>query len=331
MKEINLTTQLTKKLALFAIVLLLVSGFVTSKRVYAFGCSSGGTISVDVTLPNSPEMVNITDMSTYTTCSGNVGPDTQSDALRTVSATISEKLTSQGYAGYITTYAGMYSEPLDNKECVWPSGGDSNCSVSQHQGITTPLQVIISVKRTSSIGDGATIPAGTEIAHLELEQRSNNSWGWNRSWSFVLKHDLVIPAHTCNVDASTPSRVDLSPIPGSNLSHKGSTVQDTSFTIELKCNSNIGVSLFLDGAEDTDAVGNGVLAINKGPDKATGVGIQLLNNDLPVEFQKDIYVGTTSTEGIFKIPMVARYYRTTSLPVKAGDVSASVTYSLTYQ
>lgn len=327
---------------LIFLALMIFGATVASQSAYAFSCQTDGiyintgqitTIPVDISLPTSlDDTVTITDMSLTTTCDGSLQIRGQEDALRTTSATISNELTAQGYSGYINTPEGLYNEPLSTNVCVWPANADENCEINPTPGyITLPLNIQISIKHTSNIGDGVTIPAGTEIARLDLEQRSYNSWGWNKTWSFVLKHDLVIPAHTCKIDASTPSRVDLPPIPGSSLSHKGSTAQDTPFTIELKCNSNIGVSLFLDGAEDIDAAGNGVLAINTGPDKATGVGIQLLNNDLPIEFQKDIYVGTTSTEGFFKIPMTARYYKTTSLPVKAGDVSASITYSLTYQ
>ena len=145
-----------------------------------------------------------------------------------------------------------------------------------------------------------------------------------------LKIIATITANTCNVDATSPTRVDLEPADANTLPRKGATTGDTPFEIRLKCTGKTDVNLLLDGQEDTDVTGQGVLAIKKTAESAKGIGLQLLYNDLPVELEKEFSTGM-SAEGTFTIPLTARYYRTTEIPVKAGDVSATVVYSLTYK
>ncbi|QRG81025.1 fimbrial protein [Citrobacter sp. R56] len=145
-----------------------------------------------------------------------------------------------------------------------------------------------------------------------------------------LKINATITVNTCNVDATSPTRVDLEPADANTLPRKGATTGDTPFEIRLKCTGKTDVNLLLDGQEDTDVTGQGVLAIKKTAESAKGIGLQLLYNDLPVELEKEFSAGM-SAEGTFTIPLTARYYRTTEIPVKAGDVSATVVYSLTYK
>lgn len=140
----------------------------------------------------------------------------------------------------------------------------------------------------------------------------------------------TITANTCDVDATSPTRVDLEPAAANTLERKGAVTGDTPFKIRLKCTGETNVNLLLDGEEDTDATGEGVLAIKKTTQSAKGIGLQLLYNELPVELEKAFSVGM-SAEGTFTIPLTVRYYRTTVMPVRAGDVSATVVYSLTYK
>lgn len=207
------TLRLSNILPILIFLALIIFGAtVAPQSAYAFSCQTDGihintgegqitTIPVDISLPTSlDDTVTITDMSLTTTCDGSLQIRGQEDALRTTSATISNELTAQGYSGYIPPPEGLYNEPPSTNVCVWPANADENCEINPKPGyITLPLNIQISIKHTSNIGDGVTIPAGTEIARLELEQRSFNSWGWNKTWSFVLKHDLVLQNHiiTC--------------------------------------------------------------------------------------------------------------------------------------
>ena len=145
---------------------------------------------------------------------------------------------------------------------------------------------------------------------------------------FIISGVIVTPS--CNIDASTPKLVDLGKIKNIYLEKKGSTAKDTTFYIQLKCSGDTDVSMLLDGQEDTSALGQGVLAIDEGAEMASGVGVQLLYNNAAVELGKEFHVGKMN-EGNFTIPMVARYFRTSTDPVKPGYVKTSVVYSLTYR
>lgn len=313
--------------------LCLLAGMVPLKAD-AFSCSNNGTqtIYVDLILSDSDAMDLVTDMSTYTTCSGNVGPGSQNDALRTKSFTISNSLSSEGFTGYFQTVNSTFPDTTSIPICVWPADSDMNCDpLSQAKSISESLKLKIYVARTGiSTSDNLILKAGSEVARISLDQHSVSSWGWTRTWIFVLKNDVPIPAHTCDVDASTPSTVALEPASSSSMLHKGSTSQSTNFSVKLKCQGNVNVAMLLDGQQDQDATDEGVLVNNPGMNSASGVGIQILFGNNPVMLGQTFTVGT-STDGIYDIPMQARYYRTSVTPVKGGDVSAFMTYNMTYK
>ncbi|MDA8479884.1 fimbrial protein [Citrobacter sp. Awk 4] len=304
-------------------------------KVHAFSCTNNGTqtVSVDLTLPDSNAMVLVSDMSTYTICTGNVGPWSQNDALRVQSFTTSTALENQGYTGYFQTPYSTFPDSTTYSVCAWPQVSDLNCdpvSISE-AGYSEPLALKIYVKRTGvTTSDNLVLKAGTEVARISLDQRSNGSWGWRRTWIFVLEKDVPIPAHTCNVDASTPSTVTLNTISANSLAHQGSTSAAADFNIKLKCQGNVGVNILLDGQEDQNATAEGVLANITNSTPASGVGIQILYDSIPVKLRETFSAGV-STDGNYDIPMQARYYRTTTSSIGSGNIKSVMTYNLTYK
>ena len=304
-------------------------------KAHAFSCSNNGTqtVSVDLTLPDSSAMAIVTDMSTYTSCTGSIGSGGYDDALRTKSFTTSAALATQGYTGYFQTPTSTFPDSTTFPVCVWPQAYDINCDSSStgRSSLTEPLALKIYVARTGvTTSDDLILKAGTEVARISLDQRSQGVWGWTRTWIFVLKNDVPIPAHTCDVDASTPSSVTLNSISASSLAHQSSTSETTDFSVKLKCQGNVSVDMLLDGQEDQDATDDGVLNNVSSSTSASGVGIQVLYNSLPVKLRETFSAGV-STDGNYDIPMQARYYRTTVSPVRAGNVKSVMTYNLTYK
>lgn len=323
------------QIAISAFVFIMLFLSIIPIKAHAFSCSNDSTktVSVDLTLPDSDAMVLVTDMSSYTTCSGNIGKGSQNDALRTKSITTSSAMKNEGYTSYFQTPTSTYPDSTTFPICVWPQESDVNCDPLSLSGTghTEPLALKIYVARTGiTSGKNLILKAGTEVARISLDQRSNSAWGWTRTWIFVLKNDVPIPAHTCDVDASTPSAVTLNSISASSLAHQSSTSETKDFSVKLKCQGNVSVSLLLDGQEDQDATSDGVLANILDSNPASGVGIQILYNSIPVKFRETFSAGV-STDGIYDIPMQARYYRTTTSPVGAGDVKSVMTFNLTYK
>lgn len=184
----------------------------------------------------------------------------------------------------------------------------------------------MSVIQSGSIG---ITGGGSRIKPAPFNTRINAVYtadGYD-AMDFIISGVIVTPS--CTVDSSSPKQVNLEEIHVIDLEKKGSTAKETAFNIQLNCSGDTDVSLLLDGQEDADASGQGVLAINKGAQMASGVGIQLLFNNSPAELGKDFPVGH-ATEGAFTIPMTARYFKTTATPVKPGNVVTAVVYILTY-
>ncbi|AMG94788.1 fimbrial protein [Citrobacter amalonaticus] len=302
-------------------------------KSHAFGCDGATTVYVDLTLTDSNEMALVSDMSTYTTCHGNIGNGSQNDALRTKTFTISNELAKEGYMGYFQTPTSTYPDTTAFAICVWPVESDVNCDPLSGgaKSVTEPLAIKIYVKRVGiTIDDDLILKAGTEIARLSLDQRSASTWGWTRTWIFILKNDVPIPVHTCDLDPTTPAIVPLESIANSSLPHQGSTSEATDFAIKLNCQGNVAVSVLLDGTEDQDARGKGVLANNSAQGDSSGVGLQILFNNNPAAFDETFYTGTSSMGG-YSIPMQVRYYKTKATQITAGKVSASMVYTLSYK
>lgn len=140
---------------------------------------------------------------------------------------------------------------------------------------------------------------------------------------------FVAPACTIAVD---PTVVTLPTVYNSAFTGVGSTAGLTPFNVQLNCPSaaagaNVAITLATSNPAPSTT---GVIAPTSGGGYAKNVGVQVLDkNGNPIPFSTTIPAGT-ATAGIFNIPLNARYYQT-GTPVAAGNVSATATYTITYQ
>lgn len=138
---------------------------------------------------------------------------------------------------------------------------------------------------------------------------------------------VAVSVTACSV-AVDPTVVTLPTISTSALTGTGSTAGRTPFNVQLNCPA--GANLYITLATSHPQSGaTGVIAPTSGD--AGSVGVQLLkaNGTTPVTFGTAISEGTT-TNGAMNLPFYAQYYQTGS-SVTAGNVSATATYTLTYQ
>lgn len=118
-----------------------------------------------------------------------------------------------------------------------------------------------------------------------------------------------------------------------DFSGPGSTSGDADFAVKLNCDASTNVNLTLSpgssGAADAPA---GVLNLdNAGASaSASGVGVQLLYNSAPVALGSRIRIATTAADGIYDIPLKARYIQTEAR-VMPGKADANATFTMTYQ
>lgn len=146
---------------------------------------------------------------------------------------------------------------------------------------------------------------------------------------------ISVKSGGCDINASTPTTVNLGRINANDLPRKGDVVGNVDYTISLKCNVATTVNMTLTDPNGGDAE-NGVLYNDTGAGQAENVGVQVLSardggtTPQTVHLNESFKIGNAS-EGQYNIPMSARYYKTTDSAIVGGKVSASVIYELSYQ
>ena len=146
---------------------------------------------------------------------------------------------------------------------------------------------------------------------------------------------ITVKIGGCDINADTPSTVNLTRINANDLPKKGDVGNNVDFTISLKCNAATTVNMTLTDPNGGDAE-NGVLYSDKGDGLAENVGIQILSAKDGGQTPQTVHLNETftvgdATEGQYSIPMSARYYRTSDSEIVGGKVSASVVYEISYQ
>ncbi|WP_409317914.1 fimbrial protein [Pseudomonas sp. KCJK9016] len=100
------------------------------------------------------------------------------------------------------------------------------------------------------------------------------------------------------------------------------------FSVPLDCSAGASINLKVEG--NVQNASQGVLKVAAGNSSASGVGIQLLFDDNPVELGKQFKAGTASSQGKYNIPLKARYLQTEDT-ITSGAANGSATITLTYQ
>ncbi|WP_426687825.1 fimbrial protein [Rhodanobacter ginsengiterrae] len=167
-----------------------------------------------------------------------------------------------------------------------------------------------------------TIPAG-QLARWNVDMTS----GAKPVEIFMITNiEFVIPTCTAAID---PTVVMLSAVRASAFSGKGSTAGQQPFQVQLNCVSGANLSITLSTA---NGLNNKSLGVIKNVVGAQNVGVQILMQDgsTPVTFDNAISEGPTQN-GTMYLPFYAQYYQIRKQNVTVGDVSATATYTLTYQ
>ncbi len=127
-------------------------------------------------------------------------------------------------------------------------------------------------------------------------------------------------------------QVNMSQTKNTDFSGVGSTSGATDFSIGLDCDASTNINMTINaGSSGAADATNGVLNLdNAGTDTASGVGVQVLYNSVPVALGSQMSIATTSTEGAFNIPMTAQYIQTEA-SLTPGKADANATFTMTYQ
>lgn len=200
------------------------------------------------------------------------------------------------------------------------------CSVNGlfNQPVTENLAIHF-YKTEQNTGIGTV--TGRQVASVLLRV---NQTDWINPESIVNMGPFSVYTVACTVNSPTIS-VPLGIVKPSEFKGYGSSPDDSrtaQFSIPLTCNSDANINLEIGGT--TFDFKNGVLATDQGDDAASGVGIQVLYKNKPIVLKTPFEVDSPTSEGLFNIPLQARYFQTAST-VGIGSVKASATFTITYK
>lgn len=110
----------------------------------------------------------------------------------------------------------------------------------------------------------------------------------------------------------------------------GSAAAEKEFQLKTDCDSGARINVSLNGDINPDANDPAILSLqNYGDDSvADGVGIQILQNSLPVKLNQQFFL-KDSAGGVESFSFKARYYQTKGV-VTSGKANAVLTFSVTY-
>lgn len=197
-----------------------------------------------------------------------------------------------------------------------PYGGGSIGSGQWNLSITSGLELV----KIGPITNGQTI-GSTNLGNWVY---ANNV----TAESFNLQTSLTFVYPTCSVNTSTIN-VTLPTVSNTAFNGVGTVAGATVVPISLQCAS--GSQLYIQFDTATPASGfTGVIAAATGTGRAKNIGVQLIDQTfVPVTFGTPALVGSTP-DGPMNLTYYARYYQTAT-PVAAGTVSATATFTLSYQ
>lgn len=150
---------------------------------------------------------------------------------------------------------------------------------------------------------------------------------------------ITIVSPSCTILGGKNMNVDIGTIKRADLKGVGTWAGGTPFDIKLECSGGVSVSGYANintsfsGTLATNTSANqGVLLNEKtGNSAAKGVGVQVIKDNTPLEFNKKYNIGTLQNQETryITLPLHARFYQyapTTS----TGEVESHLVFNLTY-
>ncbi|WNL48319.1 fimbrial protein [Dyella sp. BiH032] len=288
--------------------------------------TSGGTANVNISFPNSTITIDPNlpvGAVLATSAQFSPSPVSQISCTGTTAIGVQNVAGSQPSSGSIifpTGVAGIgyrVTHPdTSNYLAAYP--GDSIASGSYQMSVTSGLEFV----KTGPIANGATVSSGT-MGYWRYDSNSNS-----RIENFNLGTTLTFMFPSCSVNTSTIN-VTLPTVSNTAFNGVGTVAGATVVPISLQCASGSQLYIQFDTANPVGGA-TGVIAPATGTGRAKNIGVQLINQSFtPVTFGTPALVGATP-DGPLNLTYYARYYQTAT-PVAAGTVSATATFTLTYQ
>ncbi|MGL5386267.1 MAG: fimbrial protein [Serratia sp. (in: enterobacteria)] len=209
-----------------------------------------------------------------------------------------------------------------------------NPSPSLGMGISINAKLIVIGRLTSGVYQIA------RQSPLYVYANGPNSTVTDTSDLILNASTVTIKASTCQMMGATSQNVPLLPVGKTQFNGVGSTAgAPADFSLRTLCDSGVKLYATMTDGSDPGNTGN-ILKPAEGT-TASGVGVQIFRDGLPISFGPDSsasgntnqwYIGSASSGGseVFTIPLKARYVQTEQNMV-AGSVKARATVTFSYQ
>ncbi|MFK2877752.1 fimbrial protein [Rhodanobacter hydrolyticus] len=300
----------------------------------------GSPVSVSVTFDCSVPFLNDSDYSdNFTLMTGSLAPFDTTTTPPSGNGGIMFTTNLQGIEAQLTATQVQASNGGNGPDgqAGWAMGSIA-CAGYTNSWSCTPANTI-TVTFTAQLVKTGTVVAGT-VNSIKLLQffdqdtyqassgGANKTYAPSASFGTLTLNSVKVSANACTVTVD-PTVVTLPAVLVSAFTGAGTTTGQTPFNVQLNCPAGTNLSITLATASPQTGT-TSVIAPTSGSGYAGNVGVQLLNSSgNPITFGTAISEGKT-TAGAMNLPFSARYYQTAS-GVTAGQVTATATYTLTYQ
>ncbi|MEC5343933.1 fimbrial protein [Brenneria populi] len=197
------------------------------------------------------------------------------------------------------------------------------------EGSRFTLEVI----KTASVTGSGTLASGK---YTSYDWQSGNDPILE---TYLSANAITIVSPSCKVIGGDNMNVDIGAIKRSDLNGVGTYAGGKAFNLQLQCSGGISVSGFANinttfsGTLATGTTESQGVLINEKNDSsaAKGVGVQVLKDGAPIQFNKKYNIGTLqSTETRYiTLPYTARFYQYLST-ITSGEVESHMVFNLTY-
>lgn len=355
----------------FLLLLAVLASWAPRALAAATNCTSaGGTISLPpVTVPANPAVGSLVgtpaSVTVTFTCSGLPYSQPQAPNNYSLTATIQAGLlapadpTDNPNADngiiFATNLPGLAlqltASPVQANDRAWVRGGPGGTRGFEPGAVTAPASAWQCTGKgrnqtctgtyTGSVSETFTaqlivtgpVTTGT-LSAINLMQFNWYIYGISPSQGYfasLILNSTVVRPPACTV-VNNNLTVTLPTVYTSTFSTTGSVTGQTPFNLQLNCSAGTNVSITLTPGTPAYTNAQGVLTNTSGPGYAGNMGVQLFQDSSctsAIVFNSAIPEGTTPN-GSMSLPFCASYYQT-GTPVTAGRVTATATYTLTYQ
>jgi len=191
----------------------------------------------------------------------------------------------------------------------------------------------VDIIKTAAITGSGTLAAGKYTSY-DWENGNNPILD-----TYLSANAITVVSPSCTVLSGNNMNVEVGAIKRSDLKGVGSTAGGKDFNIQLQCSGGLSASGFANInttfsgniASNTNASKGVLINEKEGSAAARGVGVQVLKDGIPIEFNKKYMIGTLQSQETryITLPYQVRFYQ--YLPtISTGKVESHMVFNLTY-